>query len=93
MGKHELGKRYRCYSCGCAFYDLKKTKAICPRCSADQSHAPKVEIPTETKASRSKEKIVLPLPDEEENIPEEFDEFADVIVDEDEVDFTEEDDE
>ena len=90
MAKQELGKRYRCYQCGCAFYDLKKPKAICPRCSADQAHAPKIDIPAEIKASKSKEKIVLPLPDDEDTLPEEFDEFEEVIVDEEEVDFTEE---
>jgi len=35
---NKLGKKYRCYKCGCKFYDLNKPKAICPRCGEDQAN-------------------------------------------------------
>jgi len=34
----ELGKKYKCYKCGCKFYDLNKPRAICPRCGEDQAN-------------------------------------------------------
>lgn len=51
--KEKLGTRWTCYSCGGAFYDLKKPEPICPRCSADQREQPKVE-PAKTKRTRKK---------------------------------------
>jgi len=43
MDTAKLGKRYRCYACDTLFYDLNKEAAICPKCQADQSNAPKPE--------------------------------------------------
>lgn len=34
----ELGAKYKCYKCGCKFYDLGKPEALCPQCGEDQSN-------------------------------------------------------
>jgi hypothetical protein len=31
------GKKFRCFSCGCKFYDLGKSESICPKCGANQA--------------------------------------------------------
>ena len=36
MAKPELGTKRVCVTCGTKFYDLMKTPAICPKCSAEQ---------------------------------------------------------
>lgn len=37
MAVKDWGKKFVCYKCGCKFYDLKKEKALCPKCGADQA--------------------------------------------------------
>lgn len=62
MTKNKYGSRYQCFKCGCKFYDLNKPKAICPKCGADQSGAPK----REKSAHAAVHKIpVIPIPEEE----------------------------
>lgn len=39
MRKKDYGEKYVCYQCGCKFYDLKKSKPLCPKCGVDQSQA------------------------------------------------------
>ena len=34
----ELGTKYKCYKCGCKFYDLNKPEALCPQCGEDQAN-------------------------------------------------------
>ena len=34
----EVGAKYKCYKCGCKFYDLGKPEALCPQCGEDQSN-------------------------------------------------------
>lgn len=34
----ELGKKFKCYKCGCKFYDLGQETAVCPRCGEDQGN-------------------------------------------------------
>ncbi len=34
----ELGTKYKCYKCGCKFYDLGKEVALCPHCGEDQAN-------------------------------------------------------
>lgn len=37
MGKIDLGMKLTCESCGARFYDLNKTPATCPKCSASNN--------------------------------------------------------
>lgn len=32
----KLGKKHKCYRCGCKFYDFDKPGAICPKCGENQ---------------------------------------------------------
>jgi hypothetical protein len=41
MSNTKYGNRFQCFKCGCKFYDLSRPKAICPKCGADQSDAPR----------------------------------------------------
>jgi len=41
MRKKDYGGKYVCYQCGCRFYDLKKSKPLCPKCGVDQNDAPR----------------------------------------------------
>ena len=34
----DLGKKFKCFKCGCKFYDLSKPAPICPRCGEDQTN-------------------------------------------------------
>jgi uncharacterized protein (TIGR02300 family) len=36
MGKPELGTKLTCTKCAARFYDLHRTPAVCPKCSAVQ---------------------------------------------------------
>ena len=53
MAKKKLGKKHACYQCGCKFYDLGRTKAVCPKCGADQKEAPTKEKPASPKTGAS----------------------------------------
>ena len=50
MAKKKLGKKYVCYQCGCKFYDLSRSKPLCPKCGADQNEAPAKEATAPPKA-------------------------------------------
>ena len=41
----DLGRKHTCFKCGAKFYDLKKPKALCPKCGADQAEAPVIAAP------------------------------------------------
>ncbi len=41
MPHPKFGTRHMCFDCSVKFYDMKKEKAICPKCGADQAKAPK----------------------------------------------------
>ncbi len=79
-----LGRRHRCFECGCAFFDLGKSKVICPRCGADQKKSPKPSVAAKAKAARAKAEDgdMGPFHDENE-LAEEFDAFDKVDIDED----------
>ena len=85
MEKPNLGKRYRCFGCGCAFYDLGKPKPICPRCGKNQSEAPKIEVPKEVTAilSRRRKETDLFLVDGIHLRDEDFVEIEDVGLEDD----------
>ena len=40
LDKSKLGNRYSCFACGTKFYDLNRSPATCPECSASQEDAP-----------------------------------------------------
>jgi hypothetical protein len=54
MSTSKLGKRYRCFECSCAFFDMGKNEPICPRCGADQKKAPKNTLLSRAKSSAKK---------------------------------------
>ncbi len=83
MTKSKYGNRYQCFKCGCKFYDLNKSKAVCPKCGADQSEAPRQEKPSHGAVHRD---VVMPPEEEllEETIPGAEGE-EDLILDEGEV--------
>jgi len=54
MARPKLGRRYRCFECSCAFFDLGKNRSICPRCGADQKKAPKNALLSRVKLSAKK---------------------------------------
>ncbi|MFD2233931.1 TIGR02300 family protein [Phaeospirillum tilakii] len=35
MAKPEWGHKRTCQSCGCRFYDMKRTPIVCPKCGAN----------------------------------------------------------
>ena len=41
MVHEKWGSKWVCFGCGCKFYDLKKSSAVCPKCGADQGDRPK----------------------------------------------------
>lgn len=91
----DLGKRFRCYECGTAFYDLNRPKPICPKCGADQSSAPKFEVPAEIKSSRVRDRVIYAVPEADaEEETAEFDEFGDIVAatDDDDIEYEEEED-
>ena len=48
MYESPFGRRWVCFECDTAFFDLKKEKAICPKCSADQANNPNlIQLPNE----------------------------------------------
>jgi hypothetical protein len=38
------GRKFVCFKCGCKFYDLSKSPAVCPKCGADQADVNKEEL-------------------------------------------------
>ncbi|MCZ7586780.1 MAG: FYDLN acid domain-containing protein [Deltaproteobacteria bacterium] len=93
--KPKLGTRYTCYSCVCSFYDLGKSKALCPKCGADQANAPKFVIPADLKvpSSKSRDRSRVRQHDDDDDSNNNFDEFDEVILEDDDIDYEEEDDE
>ena len=41
----DLGRKHTCFKCSAKFYDLKKPRALCPKCGADQAEAPIAAAP------------------------------------------------
>lgn len=41
--KKDYGTKYKCYSCGCVFYDMHANPPLCPKCQANQFNAPKTK--------------------------------------------------
>jgi len=87
----DYGKKWICYSCATKFYDLKKAKAVCPKCGADQASAPPPDADKGLKKKPPVAKVVAkpaakvaakPVAgkrgaDDEEYVPEEADEEED----------------
>jgi len=71
----DLGRKHICFKCGSKFYDLKKPRAICPKCKADQADAPVTATPPPPPAPKRVPKMVDPV--EPETPPEEGEEPAD----------------
>ncbi len=89
MERFELGKRFRCFGCGCPFYDLGKPNAICPRCGKNQSGAPKFEVPKEVKTISSKGRKEGGFrPVDSPPVPDDgLGEFEEVVLEKDDLDF------
>lgn len=71
----DLGSKYLCFKCSSKFYDLKKPKALCPKCGADQADAPIVAAPPPPPPPR-RPRVAAPAPVEEPEIVEEDAETA-----------------
>lgn len=80
MAELKLGSKYECYNCEVKFYDLGKTKPICPQCGADQKAAEEGEPPLVTQATRRETSIFAELDDDED---EELGGLGDDLDDED----------
>lgn len=59
MNKPKWGVKRQCQECGARFYDLKKTKIVCPRCDAPFKVEPQ---PKAKRAIATPEKAALPQP-------------------------------
>ena len=46
----ELGKKHECPECGTKFYDLGKSKLLCPKCGFDPSSEEGAETPAKKPA-------------------------------------------
>ena len=85
MGKPEFGTKYVCEGCSERFYDLNRSPAICPKCSAAQP-PPKVKVyrPVRMGSDRSSfSRRPAPTPVEEK--PDTADELAVEDIDEAEI--------
>jgi hypothetical protein len=51
------GRRFTCWKCATKFYDLGRTKAICPHCESDQAEAPLLSEKVPARASKSKAEV------------------------------------
>lgn len=83
MAELKLGNKYECYNCGGKFYDLGKTKPICPQCGADQKATEEGEPPLVTQATRSEKSVFaeLEVDDEVVGLGDDLDD-EDLVVDE-----------
>jgi uncharacterized protein (TIGR02300 family) len=70
----DLGRKHVCFKCSSRFYDLKKPRAICPKCGADQADAP--VAPAAAPAAPAKRVPKMVDPEEEAPAPEEGEEAA-----------------
>lgn len=91
MYESPYGKRWTCYNCGAAFFDLKRERAICPKCSADQADNPRqfpIKAEPVPKPKEVEEEIVEDLDLEEEgagdNGMESFEELEERMNEQDE---------
>lgn len=60
----DLGRKFHCFKCGAKFYDLKKAKALCPKCGADQAEAPIAATPPPPPPAKRGPKMVDPIVEE-----------------------------
>ncbi len=56
MTQGKLGNKHECRVCGKKFYDLGKSKAICPQCGTEQKDQP----PEKKAASSSRRRRTVP---------------------------------
>ncbi len=82
MSRSKLGRRYRCFQCDCAFFDLGKTDPVCPRCGCDQRKAPKKPTVSKAKSSVKKSEVrSLPGLDNDPDLETDMDGLEDVELD------------
>ncbi|MEA2102730.1 MAG: TIGR02300 family protein [Thermodesulfobacteriota bacterium] len=68
----DLGKKYRCYKCGCKFYDLNKPSAVCPKCGEDQGNEE-----TKKMLKRKRRRVFSRVRSEARPIPEDTSDASD----------------
>lgn len=66
----DLGRKHLCFKCQSKFYDLKKPKALCPKCGADQAEAP-VMAAAPPPPPPKRPRVVDPVKEEEVAVAEE----------------------
>ena len=77
----DLGQKHTCFKCSSKFYDLKKAKALCPKCGADQVDAPAVVAPPPPPPAKRGPKMVDPIVEEVAEEAAATDDDADVVED------------
>lgn len=84
----DLGSKHLCYKCSSKFYDLKKPKALCPKCGADQADAPPVAAaPPPPPVKRPRVVVAVdPTPVEEPEVAADEDGEAAAAADDDDLD-------
>lgn len=81
MVKPEWGSKRICHSCGAAFYDLRRTPIVCPKCGA--AYDPEAILKSRRSRAPSPEdkEVVAPVHDADEaDVAAEADEEAEDVV-------------
>ena len=85
MANPEWGKKRICISCNTKYYDLNKSPIICPSCGIE------FDPDTYLKTKRGKGLLTKMVPENNQNISEEFSNIDDVEIDTDEEVVTDDD--
>lgn len=64
----DLGNKFECVECGTKFYDLGKSRAICPKCDTDQKKASKGDSAPAKKPARRKRAATPAVPEVVEEV-------------------------
>jgi hypothetical protein len=59
MYESPFGKRWTCYGCSALFFDMKKKKAVCPKCGANQAENPTLHLVGAIKAKPTEEDAIV----------------------------------
>ncbi len=86
----DLGRKHHCFKCSSKFYDLKKPKALCPKCGSDQADAPLIVAPPPPPVKRAP-RMVDPVEEPEPVEAAEGEEGAAAVDDDAELDLDTED--
>ncbi|MGY8998648.1 MAG: FYDLN acid domain-containing protein [Rhodospirillales bacterium] len=77
MVAKDLGKKLSCQSCDAKFYDLMRTKPVCPKCDT-------AYVPAKPRGRRAAASLVPPVKNEPPKLIDDTEENDDLETDEDE---------